>query len=231
MYILLSIIFSIIGILLAISTKIEETALAYKFALMALWLSLIATICNALFFFSGIKSSIVKEGLLFIYNWGKLFWFLITAMLTTILYRITFRQYKLLVVPNSISRNILKLTIISATILCATFFFMVTIGKSKSYKEMEQFFVQSGYPAFFNYVVMVIECIFSVGLLLHFKLKSGFISAIILMIFMFGAFLTHFRNSDPLSDSYDAFMQILILTLLIILYKVEKKLYRQKLKS
>jgi hypothetical protein len=228
MYALFAFLFVVAGIATAFIPNLSLLVARYKIARVALWLSLVIVISGCIHFFAGIADSVVDNIISGLFNWGKVTAFFLVALLTGLLLKGSWSSK-----PGSsmtaVDNKMVVQTFLPAAIVCASFFFMVTIGKSKAPKEMEAFFVQSGYPASFNYVVMVIECLFSVGLLLHPKLRSGLASSLVLLLVMIGAVITHLRNGDPISDSYDALMQLLILVLIITILITEKRLRKSRI--
>lgn len=226
MYFQIAMLASLIGIITAFIPGAELLIVKYRLAKAALWLSILVAVCRLLALWATAETVINKIALLSAYNWGKSLLFFGVAWLTTLLIRAAAKENKLAEIFNRLKRGILNLTIWTAAIMCVSFYFMVSIGKMRNAKEMESFFIQSGYPAALNYVIIGVECFFSIGLLLHAKIRSGLLSAIMLLFVMLGAVFTHWRNGDPIAASYDAFSQLLILCFLVALYLVERK-YRK----
>ncbi len=226
MYFQIAMLCACLGILVAIIPKIDVWVVKYRLAATALWLSLLIGVCRLLAIWATAETVLTKNALMFVYNWGKAALFFLVAWLTVLLIRSVTKDTNLSAPFRRMAARIIKTTIWAATIMCISFFCMVTIGKSRNLKEMEEFFVQSGYPASLNYVIIMVECFFSIGLLFHARLRTGLPSAIVLLLVMLGAIFTHTRNGDPLAASYDAFSQLLTLCFLIALYLVEKK-YRK----
>jgi uncharacterized membrane protein YphA (DoxX/SURF4 family) len=97
-------------------------------------------------------------------------------------------------------------------------FLITEIGKLAHDAEMRQFFLDSGYPVWFLYFVIISETLGSIGLFIS-KLiipAAGGLAAI-----MIGAIYTHLRNGDPFSDSLEA-AHLLILLICIIVIKMKK---------
>ncbi len=212
--------FSIIGALL--SSRLRNLR-SIQVAIGLLELAMAVTLLNALIFFAGIKISFIKEALLLFYNLGKGIWFLLAAFMTTRIFRASDIAGKFPDLWDVSWDSILRLTIYAASVMCAGFFFMVTIGKIRHFANMKEFFSYSGYPVWLLYVNIAVECVASLGLLLHLKLRSGMLSAMILLLMMLAAVGTHIKNGDPIADSYDAFMQLLLLLLLIGLFYIDGK--------
>lgn len=105
----------------------------------------------------------------------------------------------------------------------AGYFLFVSLGKYHHLDEMLLFFTTSGYAKHFFYIVLVLECLGALGIILHFQLRTGFLAAAGLLVLMIGAVLTHVNNGDPLSDSADAFRQIIGLIFLMIIFRMGLK--------
>ena len=100
--------------------------------------------------------------------------------------------------------------------LCASTalaFLATEVGKLAHQEEMRTFFTASGYPAWFLYVVIVFETLCSIGLL---EPRVRLVAACGLALDMVGAIVTHARNGDPVSDSFEA-MHLLATLLVIVL--------------
>lgn len=80
-------------------------------------------------------------------------------------------------------------------------FLATEVGKLAHDAEMRSFFTASGYPVWFLYVVIVFETLASLGLL---EPRVRLVAACGLAIDMVGAIVTHARNGDPVSDSFEA---------------------------
>ena len=88
---------------------------------------------------------------------------------------------------------------------------------------MLDFFRQSGYANWFLYFIMAVEPFGALGILFHYKLKTGPLAGYGLIIIMLGAVYTHLHNHDPFSDSYAAMIQLINLALLLFVYYLEKQ--------
>jgi len=98
--------------------------------------------------------------------------------------------------------------------LCVStaFAFLATeVGKLAHDAEMRSFFTSSGYPVWFLYVVIALETLCSLGLL---EPRVRLVAACGLALDMIGAVVTHARNRDPVSDSFEAIH--LLATLVVI---------------
>lgn len=224
MYFQIAMLCACLGMLIAFIPRIDVWVVKYKLAATALWLSILVGVCRLLALWATAQTVLTKTALMFVFNWGKAVLFFLLAWLTVLLIRsVVAKDSNLSPAFRRMAARIVKTTIWAATITCASFYCMVSIGKMRNAKEMEEFFVQSGYPASLNYVIIIMECFFSIGLLLHAKIRTGLLSAIVLLVVMLGAIFTHARNGDPIAASYDAFAQLFVLCLLIALFLVEKK--------
>jgi uncharacterized membrane protein YphA (DoxX/SURF4 family) len=79
---------------------------------------------------------------------------------------------------------------------------------------MRRFFLGSGYPVAFMYVVMAVEIAGALGLLVA-RLRVA--AAILLGLVMLGAMATHAHNGDPFSDSLDAARMLLLVASIAVL--------------
>jgi uncharacterized membrane protein YphA (DoxX/SURF4 family) len=93
-------------------------------------------------------------------------------------------------------------------------FLATEVGKLAHQPEMRAFFTASGYPAWFLYVIIALETAGAVGLLVP-TVRS--VAACGLAVIMVGAIVTHARNGDPFSDSYEAAHLLVILVCIVLL--------------
>lgn len=103
----------------------------------------------------------------------------------------------------------------SSAIFNGALFLFYTIGKAKHIQEMESFFIDSGYPGYFTYLSMLIECTASLLLLLPVPTNIKKYAAFVLLFEMIAAVGTHIRNGDPLIASYEALIQIIVILILM----------------
>lgn len=80
-------------------------------------------------------------------------------------------------------------------------FLATEVGKLAHDAEMRAFFTASGFPVWFLYAVIAFEVLCSVGLL---EPRVRLVAACGLALDMVGAVVTHARNGDPVSDSFEA---------------------------
>jgi uncharacterized membrane protein YphA (DoxX/SURF4 family) len=88
------------------------------------------------------------------------------------------------------------------------------VGKAAHDAEMRQFFLGSGYPVAFMYVVMAVEIAGALGLLVA-RLRVA--ATILLGLVMLGAMATHAHNGDHFSDSLDAVRMLLLVASIAVL--------------
>jgi uncharacterized membrane protein YphA (DoxX/SURF4 family) len=104
-------------------------------------------------------------------------------------------------------------TIRALCVSTALAFLATEVGKLAHQPEMRSFFTASGYPAWFLYVVIVFETIASVGLL---EPRVRLVAACGLAVDMVGAVVTHARNGDPISDSFEAIHLLVTLVVIVL---------------
>jgi uncharacterized membrane protein YphA (DoxX/SURF4 family) len=184
------------------------------------WILLLAICTVALSYwvyaFSGIKNTTVLQVLEFEIEWlGRL----CTLVFGYLFGRLFFRQGY----PERIFYRVLW----AASISEANAFFMSTVGKSRGMSYMIDFFHQSGYAVWFLYFIMVAETAGGIGILLHFRLRTGIAAVIGLWLIMAGAVYTHWHNGDPFSDSYAAVHHLISLGLLLALFLRERKINKK----
>jgi hypothetical protein len=211
MQVLVSIGLLVLGGMLSIAIK-PKVKLAYSVAIGYVILALLLSINVWLFYFAGIKNAGVLASLSSVMSWGGMLGHIILGFL---------------VVNIATGRNCLK-KIINATlwavsILTANSFILATAGKAQHITEMISFFTTSGYATWFLYFIMSAEAFGGLGILLHFKLRTGPLAAAGLAIIMLGAVSTHWHNKDPFSDSYAAVGQFINLSLMLVLYYFEQQ--------
>jgi uncharacterized membrane protein YphA (DoxX/SURF4 family) len=92
-------------------------------------------------------------------------------------------------------------TLRGLSVSTALAFLATEVGKLAHDAEMRSFFTASGYPVWFLYAVIVFETLASLGLL---EPRVRLVAACALALDMVGAIVTHARNGDPVSDSFEA---------------------------
>lgn len=105
-------------------------------------------------------------------------------------------------------------TIRGLCISTALAFLATEVGKLAHQAEMRTFFTTSGYPAWFLYVVIALETLGAIGLL---EPRVRLVAACGLAVIMAGAVVTHARNGDPWSDSYEALHMLAVLGAIVLI--------------
>jgi uncharacterized membrane protein YphA (DoxX/SURF4 family) len=90
------------------------------------------------------------------------------------------------------------------------------LGKAFSMAPMHEFFAQSGYPDAFLRFIIIAEVLGALAMLIPCAVPAALAG---LGIDMFGAFLTHIHNGDPLNDSTGAIAMLLRLGVFAVLWE------------
>jgi hypothetical protein len=199
------------GALLSLIIK-PKAKIVYNLAVSYIFLALLLSINVWLFYFGGFKNAFVINILSFIMTWGGVSGHLLLGYLTGNI-----------ISDNALLSKIIRATLWGISILTGNSFVIATVGKSLNFAEMTAFFTTSGYAIWFLYFIVSAETLGGLGILLHFKLKTGPLATAALIIIMLGAIYTHRHNKDPFSDSYAAVGQLINLTLMFTLYYFEKQ--------
>jgi putative oxidoreductase len=193
---------------------------ANKVAKVYLALSIVLSGVVWLYYFAGIKDALVLNlmGLTMRYG-GYLSRLLLGFLAGNILFKVwlkdTFKDCSGL-------KAIVRTTLWAASVTIANSFLLATVGKSTNMPYMISFFKQSGYAVWFLYFIMAAETICALGILLHFKLRTGIYASSGLALIMLGAIFTHLHNRDPFSDSYAAISELISLMLMLLIYYFER---------
>lgn len=148
-------------------------------------------------------------------KYGSLLWFF-QALFNILIFKRWQNQTTLK--PPEIDAEYRKITnwgYMSTAIFNGALFLFYTIGKAKHIEEMESFFIDSGYPRYFTYLSMLIECAASLLLLLPLPKIIKKYAAFALLFEMIAAVGTHIRNGDPFIASYEALIQIIVILILM----------------
>jgi len=204
------------GALLSLIFK-PDHLLARKLAAAYIWLVLVLTVITWVFYFAGIKDQFISGLLGGIVSSGKypariLLGYLATSIFLSVRNGDDFEINKLIL-----------LTLTGVSLATGLSFLIATEGKAANMGEMIAFFKQSGYAIWFLYFIMTAEALGAIGVLLHFKLKTGPLATTGLMLIMIGAMYTHRHNKDPLSDSYAAISQFMTLGIMLFLFYFERE--------
>jgi DoxX-like family len=207
--------FILCGVLLSLPGK-PALSLVSRLAWVLLFANCIVALSYWVYFFFGIKNTTALQVFTFEIEWlGRLG----NLVYGYLLGRLFFR--------GGYSERIFYRVLWAATIVHGNEFILVTVGKSISMPYMITFFHQSGYAVWFLYFIMTAEAAGGIGILLHFRLRTGIPAVVGLLLIMMGAVYTHWHNGDPFSDSYAAVDQLIGLSLLLALFLRERKINRK----
>jgi hypothetical protein len=219
MDILLIIVCFIIGGLLNLIIK-SRAKIAYNLSLVYITLSVRLVFSAWLLYFTKAKTNILintfesrlhVEGLL----WYCLLGYLMTHILCASGKAAT---------PDDRNelKKIIRSTLWASSILTAnSFIIKAAVGKIQPYTAC--YFSASGYAIWFFYFILTTEFLGGLGILFHFKLKTGVPAATVLMLIMIGALYTHRNNGEPLIRAHAAVTQFITLSLMIVIYYFEKQ--------
>src|ERR1700722_13118931 len=210
------------GALLGLVFK-PDGALALKLAKAYICLALILSAVAWVFYFSGINNTCVNEVLAGIVSSGK---YPARIRLGYLVANI-FLSIRKMDDDYPVGKQI-RLTLIGVSLATGLSFLIATEGKAANMDYMIAFFKQSGYAVWFLYFIMTVEALGAIGVLLHFKLKTGPLATTGLMLIMIGAMYTHRHNKDPFSDSYAALSQFMTLGIMLILFYFEREVNTQQ---
>ena len=115
--------------------------------------------------------------------------------------------------PAGLEFAVSEWTLRALCVSTALAFLATEVGKLAHQDEMRSFFTASGYPAWFLYAVIVFETVCSIGLL---EPRVRLVAACGLAVDMVGAVVTHARNGDPVSDSYEAIHLLATLVAIVL---------------
>jgi uncharacterized membrane protein YphA (DoxX/SURF4 family) len=195
-----------------------KAMLIYKVAWAFIFLSLFISTGSWLFYCAGINNAFIHKALLLQLSWvGSIGHLMLGYLLMDILIGPTSAE------ADNYQKKINSLTLWGITILTGFSFITESYWKAENCCKMMTFFSISGYNTWFLYFIMAAEAIGGIGVLLHFKLKTGPVAAAGLMLIMIGALYTHNHNNDPFSDSYPALSQFIMLAIMQALYYFEQQ--------
>jgi len=220
MDILLAIIPLIIGGLLNFILK-PKAKIVYNLAIGYIFLELFLSISTWVYYFAGIKNELIIQILSELLEWGKSLGYLILGYL--IINILLALRSKDITADNHLLKKITRSTLWGVSILTGNLFIIATVGKTENLAEMTSFFTLSGYAIWFLYFIMTVETLGGIGVLLHFKLRTGPVATAGLLLIMLGAVYTHLHNKDPFSDSYAAVRELITLLVMLIIYYFEQQ--------
>jgi uncharacterized membrane protein YphA (DoxX/SURF4 family) len=171
--------------------------------------------------FANIQNAALTNVLVFVLNWGKsLNFLLIGYFLVQISLVLKSRDQTAGSYPL---HKIIRSSLWAITIINGFGFIIETGYKLKNFNDLVQQFKDYGYARWFLYFIILTETLGGIGILLHFKLKTGPIAALCLMIIMLGVVYTNWHSNDPFAFSYPAVDAFMSLGLMMILYRFERK--------
>jgi hypothetical protein len=211
----------IVGGLLNFATKLK-TRFVYGLATAEICLSLLLAVNSWVFYYTGVgKIAFFAGAFTFLFQWGRLLWYLILGYLMgNILLKLISKEP---LFDGYEVKKITRSTLWAVSILAGNMFLISSVGKLENSVYMKGFFISSGYAVWFLYFIIAAEFLGGLGILLHFKLKTGPMAVGGIMLIMAGAVYTHVHNKDPFSDAYAALTQLVTLSLLMTLYYYEKR--------
>lgn len=184
------------------------------------WLIALSVVSSWIFHFAGIKNESALGIIGSELTWADILAHLILGYLIT---RIALDLEEL--PGNAVQlRATFHIVLWTTSISYANTFILVTVGKYTHLSEMTSFFRQSGYSVWFLYFIMAAETLGAIGVLSHFRWRTGIRATIGLSLIMLGAIYTHWHNDDPFSDSYEAVIQLIAGLILLTLYFLQKAL-------
>jgi hypothetical protein len=197
-----------------------DTRFAGRVAAGYLYMVLLLAAGGWLLYFAPVKSPVITAVLSFIIDWGKPAGRLLLGYLAVYILLVVMRDGQQVAVYPL--KKVTRLTLWAVTILTGNTFLLAAVGKATNFVEMASFFCASGYALWFLYIIMALESLGAIGVLLHFKFKTGPLAAAGLMLIMIGALYTHRHNNDPFSHSYAAVSQFITLSFMMVIYCFEE---------
>jgi len=221
MQILIFIAALVVGCLLGFVIKPNakfDYLLSRGYIIVAILLVINASLVN----FANIQNAGIMNILIFVLNWGKsISYLLIGYLMITIVHALKSNSKS----PDNYQlTKITKLTLWAITIINGFSFIIETGYKLKNFDDLVAQFAHYGYALWFLYFIIVTETLGGIGILLHFKLKTGPLAALGLMLIMLGVVYTNWNTNGPFTYSYPAVDAFMSLALMMIIYNFDKKL-------
>ncbi len=192
--------------------------LAKCYLLLAIYLAFVVWV----FYFSGIKNAFLIKAMDILLHYGSYLAHLALGFLAG--YILVAMRNNKAPVGRPETQAILNISLWALSVSIGNSFIVATVGKATNIAYMIGFFKQSGYAVWFLYLIMTVESAGALGIVSHFKLKTGPLASIGLILIMLGAIYTHWHNRDPFSDSYAAVSQLINLTFILLLYYLERQI-------
>jgi putative oxidoreductase len=191
--------------------------LAKCYLLLAIYLAFAAGV----FYLAGVRNAFIHQALAILLHYGDYFGHLAAGFLIGNILLGLNKEDEL--VGRLQLQDITVILLWAVSVSIGMSFIIETCWKAGHLGKMVAFFTASGYAVWFLYFIMVAEALGGLGLLLHFKLKTGPWAATGLILIMLGAIYTHWHNHDPFSDSYAAVIQVINLVIILFLYYLERQ--------
>jgi uncharacterized membrane protein YphA (DoxX/SURF4 family) len=219
MQILIFITALVVGCLLGIFI-IPNARFDYRLSTVYIIVASLLVLNAALVNFANIQNAVIMKTLIFVLNWGKSISYLLIGYLISHIMRglnpkiDSSSTYPL----NKIIRSTLW-----AIIIINGFSFIIETGyKLKNFDDLVEQFAHYGYAHWFLYFIIVAETLGGIGILVHFKLKTGLAAALGLMIIMLGVVYTDWHSNNPFTYSYPAVDAFISLALMTMIFRFEK---------
>lgn len=194
----------------------------YYLAVAYTVLALLVATGDGLLNFGIIKSALIIKGLTLLLYWGRLLGYLMLGyLLINILLSCIAADAD---EDNHLVKKNVDSTLRAVTILTGLSFIVASYWKLEHFCKMTFFFTSSGYTVWFLYVIVAAEALGGLGMILHFKLKTGPAAAAGLMLIMIGVLYTYNHNKAPFAESYAAINQLITLFIMQLIYYYSMKL-------
>jgi hypothetical protein len=192
--------------------------LAKCYLLLAIYLAF----ASVVFYLAGIHNAFIHRALAILLHYGNYFGHLAAGFLTGNIFLGLNKEDELF--TRLQLQDITTIVLWAVAVSIGLSFIIETCWKVEHFAKMVTFFTASGYAVWFLYLIMAAEALGGLGLLLHFKLKTGPWASIVLVLIMLGAIYTHWRNHDRFSESYGALSQLVNLAIILFLYYLERQI-------
>jgi uncharacterized membrane protein YphA (DoxX/SURF4 family) len=194
-----------------------DNQISRTYIIIAILLVLNAALVN----FANIQNASLMNGMVFVLNWGKSLNFLLIGYFLIHISQVL--KSKAHGAGDYPLHKILNSSLWAITIINGFGFIIETGYKLKNFDDLVEQFSHYGYARWFLYFIIITETLGGIGVLLHFKLKTGPLAALGLMIIMLGVVFTNCHSKDPFAYSYPAVDAFMSLALMMILYGFERK--------
>jgi hypothetical protein len=194
----------------------------YYLAVAYTILALLVATGDGLLNFGIIKNAAIINRLILLLHWSRLLGYLMLGyLMINILIALTAAD----TAEDSyhLKKNV-DSTLRAVTILTSLSFIIASYWKVEHFCKMTFFFTSSGYTVWFLYVIVAAEALGGLGMILHFKFKTGPAAAAGLMLIMIGVLYTYNHNKAPFAESYAAISQLITLFIMEVIYYFSMRL-------